>query len=71
MQGNFLRRSIALSPVRHNPIVFPERNAERRQKCLDNMRDLGLCSQAEYDEAVNDEVYARIRNYFWDLLGGG
>ena len=55
--------AIALSPVRHNPIVFPERNAERRQKCLDNMRDLGLCSQAEYDEAVNDEVYARIRNY--------
>ena len=55
--------AIALSPVRHNPIVFPERNAERRQTCLDNMLDLGLCSQAEYDEAVNDEVYARIRNY--------
>lgn len=55
--------SIALSPVRQNPINFPEANAERRQKCLDNMLKLGFCTQAEYDEAVNDEVYARIKNY--------
>lgn len=55
--------AIALSPVRCNPINFPEKNAERRQDCLDNMRKLGWCTQEEYDEAVNDEVYARIKNY--------
>ncbi len=55
--------AIALSPVRHNPIVFPETNAERRQKCLEKMLEHELCTPAEYDEAVNDEVYARIKNY--------
>lgn len=55
--------AIALSPVRMNPINFPESNATRRQSCLDNMLALGYCTQAEYDEAINDEVYARIKNY--------
>ncbi len=55
--------AIALSPVRCNPINFPEKNAERRQSCLTNMLELGWCTQAEYDEAINDEVYARIKNY--------
>lgn len=55
--------AIALSPVRCNPITYPEKNAERRQSCLDTMLELGFCSQEEYDEAVNDEVYARIQNY--------
>ncbi|MBQ9118719.1 MAG: transglycosylase domain-containing protein [Lachnospiraceae bacterium] len=55
--------AIALSPVRCNPINFPETNAERRQACLNTMLELGWCTQEEYDEAVNDEVYARIKNY--------
>lgn len=55
--------AIALSPVRCNPINFPETNALRRQDCLKNMLELGFCSQEQYDEAVNDEVYARIKNY--------
>lgn len=55
--------AIALSPVRQNPITFPQTNAVRRQACLDTMLELGLCTQDEYDEAVNDEVYARIQNY--------
>ncbi len=58
--------AIALSPVRQNPINFPERNADRRQACLDTMLELGFCSQAEYDEAINDEVYARIKNYAYE-----
>lgn len=52
--------AIALSPVRQNPIKYPEANAERRQKCLDNMLELGFCTQEEYDEAINDDVYSRI-----------
>lgn len=58
--------AIALSPVRQNPITYPERNAERRQSCLEKMLELGLCSPAEFDEAINDEVYARIKNYAYE-----
>lgn len=58
--------AIALSPVRQNPINHPEDNAARRQACLDTMLELGFCSQAEYDEAINDEVYARIKNYAYE-----
>ena len=52
--------AIALSPVRQNPINFPEANAERRKKCLDNMLELGFCTQEEYEEALADDVYSRI-----------
>ncbi len=58
--------AIALSPVRQNPINHPEDNAARRQACLDTMLELGFCSRAEYDEAINDEVYARIKNYAYE-----
>ena len=36
--------AIALSPVRQNPIKYPDANAERRKKCLDNMLKLGFCT---------------------------
>lgn len=52
--------AIALSPVYRNPINYPEKNAERRKACLDNMLELGYCTQEEYDKAINDDVYSRI-----------
>lgn len=55
--------AIALSPVRNNPINYPATNANRRQACLNTMLELGWCSQEAYEEAINDEVYARIQNY--------
>lgn len=55
--------SIALSPVRCNPITNPEKNAERRLACLNTMLKLGYCSKSEYDEALKDDVYTRIKNY--------
>jgi penicillin-binding protein 1A len=58
--------AIALSPVRQNPINFPEENAKRRQSCLDTMLELEFCTPEQYDEAVNDEVYARIKNYAYE-----
>lgn len=54
---------IALSPVRCNPVNYPEKNAERRKNCLDNMLRLGFCTQAQYDEAMADDVYSRIKQY--------
>jgi len=53
--------SIALSPVNQNPINYPEENARRRLSCLEIMLQLGFCTEEEYDEAVNDDVYARIK----------
>lgn len=49
------------SPTRLNPITHPENNAERRAKVLKNMLDQGYITQAEYDEAIADDVYSRIQ----------
>ncbi len=52
---------ITQNPSRLNPISHPEKNAERRKKALDNMLDQGYITQAEYDEAMADDVYSRIQ----------
>ena len=52
---------ITQSPSGYNPVTNPEANAKRRQKVLDNMLDQGYIDQAAYDEAVADDVYARIQ----------
>lgn len=52
--------SITQSPTRLNPISHPENNADRRKKCLTNMLEQGYITQAEYDEAMADNVYERI-----------
>lgn len=49
------------SPTRLNPITHPENNAERREKVLNDMLEQGYITQAEYDEAMADDVYARIQ----------
>jgi penicillin-binding protein 1A len=54
--------AIAQSPTNMNPIVHPENNAKRRTLVLDNMKRLGLCNEAEYEEAINDDVYSRIQS---------
>lgn len=53
---------ITKNPSRLNPISHPEDNAERRDKVLKDMLRLGLITQAEYDEAMADDVYSRIQN---------
>ncbi|MCR5432177.1 MAG: transglycosylase domain-containing protein [Lachnospiraceae bacterium] len=52
---------IAYSPTLRNPVNYPEENAERRMYCLEWMKKLGYCTQEEYDEAVADDVYPRIK----------
>ena len=54
---------IVLSPTYRNPITYPEDNAERRKSCLDNMLEMGWCTQEEYEEALADDVYTRIAAY--------
>lgn len=51
---------ITQNPSRFNPITNPEDNATRRKKVLGNMLEQGYITQAQYDEALNDDVYSRI-----------
>ncbi len=49
------------SPTGYNPISNQEKNRERRDLVLDHMLDQGYITQREYDEAMADDVYARIQ----------
>lgn len=53
---------ITQSPSRLNPITNPEGNAKRRKKVLGDMLEQGYIDQAAYDEAMADDVYARIQS---------
>ncbi|MDE7250253.1 MAG: transglycosylase domain-containing protein, partial [Lachnospiraceae bacterium] len=52
---------ITQNPSRYNPISHPDNNADRRKKVLGDMLRQGYISQAEHDEALNDDVYSRIQ----------
>lgn len=54
--------AITQLPYYYNPIRHPDHNAERRSQVLNKMLELNMISQAEYDEAVQDDVYSRIQN---------
>lgn len=54
--------SITQNPTKWNPVLNPESNQERQRIVLGNMLEQGYISQAEYDEAVADDVYARIES---------
>ena len=52
--------AITQNPSKYNPISHPEENVKRRQKVLENMLEQNYITQAEYDEAIADDVYSRI-----------
>lgn len=52
---------ITQNPTKYNPISHPEDNAKRRKKVLNNMLEQGYITEAEYDEAIADDVYERIQ----------
>ncbi|MBR0307008.1 MAG: transglycosylase domain-containing protein, partial [Lachnospiraceae bacterium] len=52
---------ITKSPSSYNPITNPEKNAERREKVLNDMMEQGYITKEEYDEALADDVYSRIQ----------
>ena len=52
---------ITQNPTKYNPISHPDRNAERRTRVLNKMLELEYITQSEYNEAMEDDVYARIQ----------
>ncbi len=52
---------ITKNPNGYNPITKPEKNQERREIVLNDMLDQGYIDQAQYEEALADDVYSRIQ----------
>jgi penicillin-binding protein 1A len=59
---------ITQNPYRYNPISYPENNEERRKKVLSNMLEQDYISQEEYDEAIADDVYSRIKTVNTEIV---
>lgn len=53
--------AITQNPTKLNPISHPENNLERRNKVLNNMLEQGYITQSEYETAMADDVYSRIK----------
>lgn len=54
---------ITQNPYGYDPIRFPDKNAERRERVLNAMKEQEYISQEQYDEALADPVYDRIASY--------
>jgi len=52
--------AITTHPTTLNPIRRPQNNANRRETVLDNMLRLGFITREEFNEAMEDDVYARV-----------
>ncbi len=52
---------ITKNPSKYNPISNPDENAKRRKLVLNAMKEQGYITQAEYDDAMADNVYDRIQ----------
>ena len=53
--------AITQRPGALNPVTDPEANKKRHDKVLKNMLKQGYIDQAAYDEAMADDVYARVQ----------
>ncbi|MBO4213886.1 MAG: penicillin-binding protein [Lachnospiraceae bacterium] len=54
---------ITQNPSRYNPIRHPENNKKRMEKVLRDMLSAGFITEKEYQEALTDDVYARIQQF--------
>ena len=52
--------AITQSPTEFDPVKYPQNNRKRRNIVLQKMLEQEMINQAEYEEAMNDDVYARI-----------
>nr|MBO6295237.1 penicillin-binding protein [Schwartzia sp. (in: firmicutes)] len=52
---------ITQNPSNYDPIAYPEKNEGRRKDVLDRMLRHKFITQEEYDEAIADDVYSRIK----------
>lgn len=54
--------AIPQNPTKYNPITHPENNKERRVKVLNDMEECGFITSHQRLEALQDNVYARIKS---------
>lgn len=54
--------AITQNPSAYNPISHPKNNSVRREKVLKNMLKMDLITKKQYNEAIEDDVYSRIKN---------
>ena len=54
--------SITQNPTKLNPVKNPDYNQDRQQKVLRNMLSQGYIDEDEYEEALADDVYARVES---------
>lgn len=52
--------SITQNPSKLNPVKNPDDNQKRQLRVLNNMLEQGWIDQTQYDDAVADDVYARV-----------
>ena len=52
---------ITQNPSKYNPISHPDKNSEKRATVLKYMKEQGFITQSEYDNAMADDVYSRIK----------
>ena len=52
---------ITQNPSKYNPIENPKDNASRKKDVLEHMLDQGYITTDEFNEALNDDVYPRIK----------
>ena len=50
------------APSRYDPITKPENNRERQQRILKKMFEQKYITEAEYQQALNEDVYGNIRS---------
>ncbi len=55
--------SITQYPSYYNPLLYPENNRKRQLVVLQYMNEQGFITDAEYTEAVNEDVYSKIADY--------
>ncbi len=52
--------AITQNPAKWDPIIYPEKNAERRNYCIQQMYEQGLITQEEYAAAYEKELILHI-----------
>lgn len=52
---------ITQNPSGYNPISHPKKNAAKRATVLSYMKEQGYITEDEYDKAMKDKVYSRIK----------
>lgn len=61
---------ITQNPSGYNPITHPKKNGKKRLTILSYMKEQGYITSEEYDEAMTDKVYARIKSVNKETIQG-